>query len=296
VQNEEEVEEDQLIDDDDLAADAPATARPAQATTKPPPAKKARVKRGKAKDKDAVFMVSTFELTPAPPTQATTTDDSWAPIQTCVPPVEAKSTKRRTQSKKEKPALGRPRKTRVTQSSAMLAHYRDDDGSSITSEVPNTVASSPQPFDADVGESEHIPIVNEPSYLDQEMSIDPDREPIPVWPLPTRVFPVQNLPKIPTGNAPAQPPEKKAPPVRQWRQAQREIRGIAGGRWFVRSWIGAKDSEYSSWKSSGNAPSIIPAATTKKLKFLKPDTGDRSAASAASTPALLPEVSVVQGS
>jgi hypothetical protein len=185
----------------------------------------------------------------------------------------------------------------------MQAHYRDDDGSSMTSEgivhctlytslttitsVPNTVASSPLLFDADAGESEHIPIVNEPppTYPEQDISIDPEYEPIPIWPLPTRVFPVQNLPKIPTGYAPAQPPEKKTPPVRPWRQAQREIRGIAGGRWFARSWIGGRVSEYASWKASGNATSTV-APTGKKLKFLKPDTGDRNVVNATSTPAL----------
>jgi hypothetical protein len=120
--NDEDVEEDQLIDDDDLAAEASTSTRPSQVVTKPPAAKKPRIKRGKAaKDKDAVFMVSTFELTPAPPTQATTTDDSWAPIQTCVPPVEVKPTKRKAQAKKEKPSLGRPRKTRsITAASYIL--------------------------------------------------------------------------------------------------------------------------------------------------------------------------------
>lgn len=301
VNNEDEAEEDQLIDDDDLPTTLPSTARTSQHVAKPPPAKKPRVRKNKAaKDKDAVFMVSTFELAPTPATQATTTEDSWAPIQTCVPPVEAKPSKRRGQAKKDKPTLGRPRKTRVTQSSAMQAHYRDDDGSSITSEaIANTVASSPQPFEVDNAESEQMPGVNDPPhalYPEHETTIDPETEPIPIWPLPTRVFPVQNLPKIPTGNAPAQPLEKKAPAVRQWRQAQREIRGIAGGRWFVRSWIGDRDSEYASWKASGNGPPPTLPATTKKLKFLKPDTGDRNSASVNSTPGVAPEVFIVQQS
>ncbi|KAJ8515431.1 hypothetical protein ONZ45_g7157 [Pleurotus djamor] len=32
--------------------------------------------------------------------------------------------------------------------------------------------------------------------------------------------------------------------VRHWRVANREIRGIAGGRWFARCWVGDKDSDY----------------------------------------------------
>ena len=163
--------------------------------------------------------------------------------------------------------------------------------------MPNTVASSPQPFEAETVEPENIPILNgpHPAYSEHEGTIDPENEPIPIWPLPTRVFPVQNLPKIPSGNAPAQPLEKKTPPVRSWRQAQREIRGIAGGRWFVRSWIGEKDSEYSTWKASGNTP-IVAMSSSKKLKFLKPDTGERNATSlsGASTPGVIPEISIVQ--
>jgi Wiskott-Aldrich syndrome protein len=31
--------------------------------------------------------------------------------------------------------------------------------------------------------------------------------------------------------------------ARHWRPAHREIRGIAGGRWFARAWVGEKDSE-----------------------------------------------------
>jgi Wiskott-Aldrich syndrome protein len=162
--------------------------------------------------------------------------------------------------------------------------------------IPNTVASSPQPYEMDNPESEHIPILSEPPvYHELESAIDPENEPVPIWPLPTRVFPVQNLPKIPTGNAPAQSLEKKTPLLRPWRQAQREVRGIAGGRWFVRSWIGEKDSEYALWKASGNAPAIVQP-TTKKLKFLKPDTGDRTAPSGASTPGVIPEISIVQQS
>jgi len=298
LNNEDEVEEDQLIDDDDLTTTgAPSPSKPAQISSKPPPAKKPRVRKAKAtKDKDAVFMVSTYEVTSAPPTQATTTEDSWAPIQTCVPPMESKQPKRRSQGKKEKPSLGRPRKTRVTQSSAMQAHIRDDDTGSITSEaIPNTVTSSPQPFDNENPESEHIQIINEPppAYHELESTIDPENEPVPIWPLPTRVFPVQNLPKIPTGNAPAQSLEKRTPQPRSWRQAQREVRGIAGGRWFVRSWVGEKESEYAAWKASGNAPAPVQHPA-KKLKFLKPDTGDRTAASGASTPGVIPEISIVQ--
>lgn len=32
--------------------------------------------------------------------------------------------------------------------------------------------------------------------------------------------------------------------MRHWRIARREIRGIAGGRWFATTWVGEKESEY----------------------------------------------------
>lgn len=70
--------------------------------------------------------------------------------------------------------------------------------------------------------------------------------PLPVYPLPNKPYPVQPPPKIGTGFAPVIPLDKSKKPVRRWRQANREIRGIAGGRWFIRSWIGEKESEFAS--------------------------------------------------
>lgn len=68
--------------------------------------------------------------------------------------------------------------------------------------------------------------------------------PLPVYPLPTKPFPVQPPTKIPTGFAPAAALDRNRKKVRHWRVAQREIRGIAGGRWFARSWVGEKESDY----------------------------------------------------
>lgn len=69
---------------------------------------------------------------------------------------------------------------------------------------------------------------------------------IPQYPLPTKPFPVQAPVKIPTGFAPPMPLDKSTKKVRRWRTAHREIRGIAGGRWFMKTWVGDKESEYSS--------------------------------------------------
>ncbi|KAH9920216.1 Dopey, N-terminal-domain-containing protein [Epithele typhae] len=71
-----------------------------------------------------------------------------------------------------------------------------------------------------------------------------DGVPLPVYPLPSKPFPVQPPPKIATGFAPVIPLDKSGKPVRRWRQVNREVRGVAGGRWFVKSYVGEKESEY----------------------------------------------------
>lgn len=68
--------------------------------------------------------------------------------------------------------------------------------------------------------------------------------PIPVYPLPAKPFPVQPPTKMNTGAAPTIPLDKSGKKVRHWRLAHREIRGIAGGRWFTRTWVGDKESQF----------------------------------------------------
>jgi hypothetical protein len=87
----------------------------------------------------------------------------------------------------------------------------------------------------------------EPEPVDVQ-DVNLDATPIPVYPLPTKPFTVQLPAKISTGFAPVIPLERvlRHEKVRHWRIAQREIRGIAGGRWFARTWVGGKESEYAS--------------------------------------------------
>lgn len=75
-----------------------------------------------------------------------------------------------------------------------------------------------------------------PPILPPDFNADPTI-PVPLWPLPTRAFPVQPPPKIPTGYAPSHPLDTKRPPARKWTVMKREIRGIAGGRWFTKTWV-----------------------------------------------------------
>ena len=87
-----------------------------------------------------------------------------------------------------------------------------------------------------------------------------DGVPLPVYPLPSKPFPVQPPPKIATGFAPVIPLDKSGKPVRKWRQVQREVRGIAGGRWFVKSWVGEKESEFAAAVAASQAAAQSAAA------------------------------------
>lgn len=114
---------------------------------------------------------------------------------------------------------------------------------------PATIANmdlgegSPEPDNTTVAQSSP-PLASVPLPDDAASALE--NVPIPQYPLPTKPFPVQAPIKIPTGFAPPMPLDKSTKKVRRWRTANREIRGIAGGRWFVKTWVGDKESEYSS--------------------------------------------------
>lgn len=118
-----------------------------------------------------------------------------------------------------------------------------------------TVASSPPPH--------HDAYSPEPPVFHNTMSVAyPDLGgPAPIYPLPAKPFPVQSSVKVVTGVASLPPLDKSGAKVRRWRVAHREIRGIAGGLWFARSWTGEKEpSEFSSVLPP---PSVLPP-----LKFV----------------------------
>ena len=124
-----------------------------------------------------------------------------------------------------------------------------------------TAASSPVTlqFDQNSPEPEY-PAPSSPhtvlAPLAEEFNLD--NVPIPVYPLPTKPFPVQPPPKITSGLAPL-PLDKSTKAVRHWRPARREIRGIAGGRWLARTWVGDKESEYASFVVADDKPSASVA-------------------------------------
>lgn len=118
-----------------------------------------------------------------------------------------------------------------------------------------TAPSSPLPLVRDGG-SEHEDTEQGPAPLPAEDTAE--IAPLPIYPLPSKPFPVQPPPKIGTGFAPILPLDRSGTKVRRWRTANREIRGIAGGRWFARSWVGDKESDFS------NAPVTASIAATHK--------------------------------
>ena len=93
--------------------------------------------------------------------------------------------------------------------------------------------------------------------------------PVPVYPLPSKPFPVQPPPKIGTGFAPVQPLDRSGAKVRQWRIANREIRGIAGGRWFARSWVGDKESDLATTIATAAAATTAKLADSDKIAVPK---------------------------
>ncbi|KIP11757.1 hypothetical protein PHLGIDRAFT_124649 [Phlebiopsis gigantea 11061_1 CR5-6] len=281
-EDEEDDEEDQLIDDDDEESKAPppplpvVSAPPTQVEKPPTGAKRgtgigrgrgggrgrgrgARSKLGRS-DGAPIMMIGTEGLgtiTIPPPNSISA--PAAAPRKRGGGP---KAAGQRSTRGKRAPKTA----------TAVPSHLRDDAGS-ISETYAGTAASSPgheeaSPESHDVAlPSFAIPLAPAPSMED----ISLEGVPLPSYPLPTKPFAVHPPPKIPTGLAANPPLDKGGKKVRHWRQANREVRGIAGGRWFVKTWIGDKDSEYG--VAHATAPPPIPAAT--QATALAMASGDR---------------------
>jgi hypothetical protein len=134
------------------------------------------------------------------------------------------------------------------------------------------------------------PAISAPTLSNQDENLE--GVPCPVYPLPSKPFPVLPSVKIPTGFAANLPLDKNHTKVRHWRAAKREIRGIAGGRWFAQSWVGDKDSPYATSvannpppaeteKASGSASTKLSTAGSKGSK--KKEKTDTAASSRSSS-------------
>jgi len=134
------------------------------------------------------------------------------------------------------------------------------------------------------------PAISAPTLSNQDENLD--GVPCPVYPLPSKPFPVLPSMKIATGFATNLPLDKNHTQTRHWRLAKREIRGIAGGRWFAQSWVGDKESAYATSvannpppteveKPSGNASTKLSTAGSKGSK--KKEKADTAASSRSSS-------------
>jgi hypothetical protein len=111
----------------------------------------------------------------------------------------------------------------------------------------------------------------------EELDAQLGNTPQPVYPLPSRPFSVLPPAKIGSGNATIYQLNRGGPPVRRWRTVMREVRGVAGGRWFARSWLGEKDSPLANAQTAGQTPAVnsatpTPAAGVSEYQFMPPST------------------------
>lgn len=138
-----------------------------------------------------------------------------------------------------------------------------------------TAASSPLAHEDHSPDFHDIPLpaasISVPGAANIE-ELNLDGVPLPSYPLPSGPFSVHPPPKIGSGFAPTIPLDRSGKHVRHWRQANREIRGIAGGRWFAKSWVGNKESEYASATAAVTAAmqAIVPGGSQESVTGLGP--------------------------
>ncbi|KAL4070520.1 hypothetical protein J3A83DRAFT_4372692 [Scleroderma citrinum] len=250
----EEEEEDQLIDDDELPASTAPAPGISAGTKRKAPAKKSRPRKMEKQDKEADKAAPehperTVELA-EPSTSSTAIPEKPTPKKKAPP---------------RKPPAAPKAKGRTTKTPATLPIPSVDDAA-MSETHTMTAPSSPLPHDGhEVGQS--------PDADEAEKRRPPSPEgpvetpPLPVYPLPSKPFPVQPPPKIGTGFAPMLPLDRTGTKVRRWRVANREIRGIAGGRWFARAWVGDKESQFAaavvaSAKSTEGDKVAVPKSVT----------------------------------
>ncbi|KAG5652197.1 hypothetical protein H0H81_005932 [Sphagnurus paluster] len=277
-----EEEEDQLIDDDDeptnpVSASAPvkpsasadASKRKASNKRKPRKSEK-RIAEDERKAQEKVMSsvqdlgptMTWFEATPSEHPDDAGLDRS-ASIST---PVGGDISKMGTPKRAAKPAVPRPAKKLPTKLKAVpVVPALPDDPGAVSEGSPTSKQSGYECLPATIGgytgtaASSPVTAHFEAHSPEPEPEAEPngslasvplteetnlENVPLPQYPLPTKPFPVQPPPKIATGFAPVLPLDRSGKQVRHWRVAQREIRGIAGGRWFARSWVGQKESQY----------------------------------------------------
>ncbi|KAJ6623057.1 hypothetical protein B0H10DRAFT_2010946 [Mycena sp. CBHHK59/15] len=272
---EEEDEEDQLIDDDDVIPPivvppvAPPSATADSASKRKAPSKRKPRKSEKKlaeeerKSKEKFMQAGAPSLAPTMSwfeVQATkahqhvgqmgTLDMSPAPVS--LDPGPSKPPPKKKAARKP-PAVPRVRAKPGPKAKAVLLPVPPEDTDVISEGYTVTAASSPVTahFEGNTPEPEPLPpYTNGP--LGEEPPINLQEVALPQYPLPLKPFSVQPPQKIITGFAPVLPLDRSGAKVRHWRTVNREIRGIAGGRWVTRSWVGDKESALAHVIASGD--------------------------------------------
>ncbi|KAF8167554.1 hypothetical protein B0H34DRAFT_21418 [Crassisporium funariophilum] len=274
-----EDEEDQLIDDDDniaepLSSAVPSSSRTVDATQQRKASTKRKPRKGekdagdgerKAKEKvsqptgahNLAPTMSCFEATPADSHEDA---DTMNTSQLSLSGEPALSKAKKKVSPRKPPTVPRA-KAKFTKQKTAIPPLLLDDGGALSESYAGTAASSPVNLSFFSPEPEVVG-PHSPQQASAPLAEEPNLEnvPIPVYPLPTKPFPVQPPPKIASGFAPLLPLDKSGRKVRPWRTANREIRGIAGGRWLAHTWVGDKESDYSSFV----ADSVMPKYSEDK--------------------------------
>ncbi|PPQ69442.1 hypothetical protein CVT25_004834 [Psilocybe cyanescens] len=275
--NEDEDEEDQLIDelidddDDELAKPSPSSlsGRPTESASK---RKTSTKKKARKSDKKAGEVEKKVKEKVSQPTGA----HNLAPTMSCFkanlaeshedieiinssptnhPGGESSVPKAKKKVSPRKPPTIPRAKAKLAKQKSAIPPLLLEDAAVLSESYAGTAASSPvtAQFEQNSPEPENI-AASSPHPASAPLIDEPNLEnvPIPVYPLPTKPFPVQPPQKIVSGFAPLLPLDRSNKKVRHWREANREIRGIAGGRWLARSWVGDKESEYSSHVAATN--------------------------------------------
>ncbi|KAJ6601435.1 hypothetical protein DFH09DRAFT_563577 [Mycena vulgaris] len=280
---EEEDEEDQLIDDDDVvppivvppvvptssAADS-SSKRKAPSKRKPRKSEK-KIAEEDRKSKEKIMQagapsslaptMSWFEVQATKAHQHVgqmgTLDVGHVPLNiVSLDPGPSKPPPKKKAARKP-PAVPRVRAKPGPKPKAVLLPVPPED-TDVISEAGYSVTAASSPvtahFDGNTPEPEAFPpYTNGP--LSEEPPINLQEVALPQYPLPVKPFSVQPPQKINTGFATVLPLDRTAAKVRHWRPVNREIRGIAGGRWFTRSWVGEKESPLANAIAAGDKQS-----------------------------------------
>ncbi|KZV99255.1 hypothetical protein EXIGLDRAFT_746223 [Exidia glandulosa HHB12029] len=157
--------------------------------------------------------------------------------------------------------------------------------------------------------ADDVSYASSPAQHPRDLSVEPDSPyvpesdlvthptPVPSYTLPTRSFAVAA--PIKTANTVPKDVQvdRNVTPVRRWRVARREIRGIAGGRWLARSWVGDTESGWADTSAEANAAAQLLSMAAGSSSLASAPTKAKQARRlvAVSTPIMVASSSPIRG-